>query len=83
MTGSDGARHAWRELIAPDREMIRRIAEKHGARNLRVFGSAARGEAGPNSDVDLPLDPGAWTIAWFPSGLAVDVEEPPGRRVAV
>lgn len=37
-----------RELLA--------IARRHGARNLRVFGSMARGEARPDSDVDLLVD---------------------------
>ena len=32
------------------------IAERHGAANLRVFGSVARGEDGPDSDVDLMVD---------------------------
>jgi predicted nucleotidyltransferase len=32
---------------------IRRIAGRHGIENIRVFGSLARGEAGPGSDVDL------------------------------
>jgi predicted nucleotidyltransferase/DNA-binding XRE family transcriptional regulator len=31
-------------------------AESHGASNLRVFGSVARGEDGPDSDVDLLVD---------------------------
>jgi hypothetical protein len=36
------------------------VARKHGARNVRVFGSAARGDAGPDSDVDIlvELEPG-------------------------
>lgn len=32
---------------------LRRIAERHGVDRLRVFGSCARGECGPESDVDL------------------------------
>jgi predicted nucleotidyltransferase len=32
---------------------LRRIAERHGVERVRVFGSYARGEAGPESDVDL------------------------------
>jgi len=32
---------------------ILRLAAKHGAHHVRVFGSAARGEAGPTSDIDL------------------------------
>ncbi len=38
------------------REEILRIAARHGARNVRVFGSAARGEAGPDSDLDLLVE---------------------------
>jgi predicted nucleotidyltransferase/DNA-binding XRE family transcriptional regulator len=38
------------------REEILRIAAAHGARNVRVFGSVARGEAGPDSDVDFLVD---------------------------
>ncbi len=43
-------------LLKAEREEILRIAAKHGARNVRVFGSAARGEAGPGSDVDILVD---------------------------
>lgn len=38
------------------REEIERIAESHGARNVRVFGSVARGDAVPGSDVDFLVD---------------------------
>jgi uncharacterized protein len=44
------------ELLKERREEILRIAAKHGARNLRIFGSVARGEAGPDSDVDFLVD---------------------------
>ena len=71
------------ELIAPQREVIRRIAEKHGARNVRVFGSVARGEAGPERDVDLLIDAGPVTSPWFPGGLVADLEALLGRRVDV
>ena len=39
---------------------LRRIAERHGVERLRLFGSCARGVAGPESDVDLliRLQPG-------------------------
>lgn len=71
------------ELIRPRREVIRRIAEKHGAFNVRVFGSVARGDAGPESDVDLLIDAGPVTSAWFPGGLVADLEALLGRRVDV
>ena len=43
-------------LLQEKREDILRIAEKHGAFNVRVFGSVARGEAGPDSDVDFLVE---------------------------
>ena len=66
-----------------EREVIRRIAERHGARNVRVFGSVARGEARPDSDLDLLVEAGPSTSPWFPGGLVVDLEEALGRRVDV
>jgi uncharacterized protein len=38
------------------RQDILRIAAKHGARNIRVFGSAARGDDRPGSDLDLLVE---------------------------
>ena len=37
-----------------------RVANKHGAHSVKVFGSTARGDAGPDSDVDLlvEMEPG-------------------------
>jgi predicted nucleotidyltransferase len=48
------------ELVRAKREKIPRIATKHGARNVRVFGSVARGEADQASDVDflVEMEPG-------------------------
>jgi predicted nucleotidyltransferase len=49
-----------RDLLEEKREDILRIAKRYGARNLRIFGSVARGDAGPESDVDflVELEPG-------------------------
>jgi len=44
------------KLSADKREQILVIAERHGARNVRIFGSVARAEAGPESDVDVLVD---------------------------
>jgi predicted nucleotidyltransferase len=46
--------------IRKKRSKILAIAGRHGATNLRVFGSVARGETGPESDLDLlvELEPG-------------------------
>lgn len=70
-------------LVLEKRDEILRIAERHGAYNVRVFGSVARGEAGPDSDVDLLIDVGEKTSSWFPGGLVLDLEELLGRRVDV
>lgn len=43
-------------LLIEKREEILAIAARHGASNVRVFGSYARGDAGPKSDVDLLVD---------------------------
>jgi len=47
-------------ILREKREDILRIAAKHGARNVRVFGSIARGEADEISDLDLlvEMEPG-------------------------
>jgi predicted nucleotidyltransferase len=69
------------EIIKRTSDEIPRIAARHGARNVRVFGSVARGEAGPQSDIDLLVDVGSRTSSWFPSGLIDDLEQLLGRKV--
>ena len=71
------------ELLVEKREEIRRIAAKHGARNVRVFGSVVRDEAGPESDVDFLIEVGSTTSSWFPAGLIVELEDLLGRPVEV
>ena len=71
------------ELLQQKRDDIRRIATKHGAYNLRVFGSVARGEARPDSDIDLLIEKGPTTSSWFPAGLVLELEEMLGRRVEI
>jgi predicted nucleotidyltransferase len=71
------------ELLQNKRDDIRRIATKHGAYNLRVFGSVARGEARPDSDIDLLIEKGPTTSSWFPAGLVLELEEMLGRRVEI
>ena len=70
-------------LLRERRSEILEIAARHGAVNLRLFGSAARGEAGPDSDVDLLIDVREPVSPWFPGGLIADLEELLGRRVDV
>ncbi|MHB8289403.1 MAG: nucleotidyltransferase family protein [Acidimicrobiales bacterium] len=44
------------DALRAQREVILTAARRHGARNVRVFGSVARGEATAGSDVDLLVD---------------------------
>ena len=72
-----------REVVSGKREEIHRIAAKHGVRQIRVFGSVARGEAGPQSDVDFLIEAGPQHSPFFPGGLVMDLEALLGRRVDV
>ena len=71
------------DLVQVKREQILRLAKRHGVTRVRVFGSMARGDAGPQSDVDLLIDVGAESSAWFPGGLVAELEELLGRRVQI
>lgn len=71
------------ELLKEKREEILRTASKHGAGNVRVFGSVARGEARPDSDVDLLVEVGPDRTPFFPGGLIADLEELLGKKVQV
>jgi len=65
------------------RNEILTIAARHGARNVRVFGSVARGDARPDSDVDfmVELEPGRTVLDL--SDLILDLEDTLGRKVDV
>ena len=71
------------ELLNSKWNDILRIAAAHGAMDLRVCGSVARGEDGAGSDIDLLVRPGPTTSAWFPVELIEDLEVLLGRKVDV
>jgi len=71
------------ELVRAKRDDIQRIAARHGARNIRLFGSVARGDSGPQSDIDFLIDTTAMTSSWFPAGLILYLQDLLGRRVEV
>jgi len=70
-------------LLREKRDDIKRIAAKHGAYNLRVFGSVARQEERPESDIDFLIEVGPTTSSWFPAGLILDLEALLGRPVQI
>jgi predicted nucleotidyltransferase len=70
-----------RQRIRERRDEILRVAARHGAGNVRLFGSVARGEDTLESDVDLLVDVTGETTRWFPGSLVADLEQLLGRRV--
>ena len=70
-------------LLRERRDEILSSAHRHGARNVRVFGSAARGDSTTNSDIDLLVDTSDKTSPWFPAGLVEELERLLDRRVDV
>ncbi|AFY36843.1 DNA polymerase beta domain protein region [[Leptolyngbya] sp. PCC 7376] len=65
-----------REQLQEKREEILDIAAKHGALNVRIFGSVARGEETENSDIDFLIDYDLDKITpWFPGGLLMDLKD--------
>jgi predicted nucleotidyltransferase len=71
------------ELRVSKREEILRLATKRGIRNVRVFGSVARGESDSQSDIDflVDLDPGRSLLDL--GGLQRDLQKLLGTKVDV
>ncbi|MCL6581286.1 MAG: nucleotidyltransferase family protein [Firmicutes bacterium] len=71
------------DLVRQKREDILRLGAKYGVRSIRVFGSAARGEADEQSDIDflVELEPGRSLLDL--GGLQYELEKLLGRRVDV
>ena len=73
-----------KQLLQERREEILEIAANHGAFNVRVFGSVARGEETEKSDIDFLINYDINKISsWFPVGLIHDLEDLLGRKVDV
>jgi hypothetical protein len=72
------------DALRARRDEILALCERHGATNVRVFGSVARGEATPDSDIDLL---GRWDYArvsaWGGVGLDLDLTDMLGVQVEV
>ncbi|MBD2028379.1 nucleotidyltransferase family protein [Phormidium sp. FACHB-322] len=63
------------DLLQAKKAQILAIADRHGAYNIRVFGSVARAEATDTSDIDLLVDyDPARRSPWFPVGLVQELE---------
>ena len=70
-------------IFHKQRDRILELSVQHGARNVRIFGSVVRGEAQPDSDIDLLIDLGESLSPWFPVGLIRDLEALLGHKVDI
>jgi predicted nucleotidyltransferase len=71
------------KLIKRNRAAILHIAKTHGAGNVRVFGSRARGDATRKSDADFLVDAVGPLTPWWPGGLIMDLQDLLGVKVDV
>jgi uncharacterized protein len=71
------------ELLEEKREEILCLAAKHGASNVRIFGSVVRGEDRPDSDVDFLVELEADRSLLDRVALIQDLEDLLGRKVDV
>ena len=67
--------------IVEKREEILAIAARHGASNVRVFGSVARGESQQSSDIDFLVDLEPDRDLFDLGGLLMDLQDLLGLRV--
>ena len=72
-----------RNLLREKREEILRIAAAHKATNVRVFGSAARGDADEASDVDFLVEFNSGSGLLDYAALVRELEALLGRKVDV
>ena len=68
-------------LLKNKRAEILDIATRHGAMRVRIFGSVARGESGPNSDVDFLVEMEPQRSLLDLSHLILDLQDRLGRKV--
>jgi len=72
------------QQLTEKREAILAVAAQHGAFNVRVFGSVARGEDTENSDIDFLINYDLDKISpWFPVRLIRELEQLLERKVDV
>ena len=71
------------ELRATRRDKILQLASEHGARNVRVFGSVARGDQNRDSDIDFLVDLEPNRTLMDLGGLLIALQEALGGEVDV
>jgi uncharacterized protein len=70
-------------LVEKHRNELKALALRHGLRDVHVFGSMAREDARPDSDVDLLVDVPPGTSAFVLGAMLMDAQDLLGRRVDI
>ena len=70
-------------LVKSKRDEILKIASTHGTHNVRLFGSVARGQAGPKSNIDFSIKLDSERSLMDHVALIQDLEDLLGRKVDV
>ncbi len=71
------------QRITEKRDEILALAARHGASNVRIFGSAARGQAGAESDIDFLVDLEPDRSLFDLGGFLVELEDLLGAKVDI
>jgi len=71
------------QILIQKRDDILKIASHYGAKKVRVFGSAVRGEDRPDSDVDFLVDFEEGRSLMDLGGLLMDLQNLLGRNVDI
>ncbi len=71
------------DTVREKREAIVSVAGRHGASRVRLIGSVARGEARPDSDIDLLVTWGEGTSVMDHAALMLELEKLLGRKVDI
>ena len=71
------------QAIRERRQEILEIASRHGAHDVRIFGSVARGDASESSDLDLIVRFEPARTLLDHAGLIGDLEDLLGTRIDV
>jgi hypothetical protein len=72
-----------RTLLKEKRDVILAAARRHGVRNIRIFGSVARGEDDSESDIDFLVDMEPGRSILDHASLLIELQQLLGRKVDV
>ncbi len=72
-----------RELVEAHRDEIKAIVARHNGRSVAIFGSVARGDERPGSDIDFLVELAPGTRPFEILSIGAELEEALGVKVDV